>query len=322
MIHGSNINNNECLLMSSNKSSKRCRTDNNSKTKQKYLFSNLDSMNESKLCSTSKKRIKLIEHKSISQQQELKREQILLVNKKADFLVNKLSSSKNSKYKYRDNKIRKSKLQKIRKNFISTSTLIQGYPNLESLLDKEKLSFIESTIYLNSTEMEKKESVKVSAFYLESSRSDYISNGSSNSSCPACATNDCLCDRCSSSVFEDESWNKSNFLSSTPLVIEPEEKAKKAHKSLFKKPNGFKLIQNYLSSKKSDSNDSDKKAKDLKRIMKIKESIRSRRFKSGFQVGSNLISNDNRNFENYTSMVPVNSNENFTKYGDFLVWYV
>ena len=238
----------QCLMITKSVT-KRCRADNNNNKQNQ--------MNKSRTL-LNKKRA-LIEKDSFNSkligQHELNKKQISIENTSADY-VHKLSS--NSRYKYRDNnKIQKSKLKfkssKLFKN-MSTSTLIRGHTNC---IDQEKFSFLDldqtlfctkQNVLLNSTQMDKKEIVKFSAFCQDS---DYASNGSSDSECPTCMRIeyiDCMCEACDSNVFRNESWNKTNFLSSTPLIIDykanmnsTENTSKRS--SSKKKTNGFKLIQ-------------------------------------------------------------------------------
>lgn len=271
-------------LMSFTKSVKQHRLD-NTKRKQKYL------MNESNLSSVViKKRIKLVEKNSIN---------LSISDKKTD------NDQFDCKYKLQHKKTHKSKtIQSKLLNNICTSSIIRG----KTWLEGEKLSLVNSSVFrrkpkalMNSTEMDFQQSIKMSKSLHDSSCSGYQSNGSSNIEFPVCIkdrSSDCSCEKCWENVFKNESWNESNLLSSTRVIEMP----KKDHK--------------FFRNNRVEINPISKKSKNLRRVIKIKENIRAKTTKKFF------MSNDDRNFENYTSMVPISSNENFTKFGDFLVWYV
>ncbi|RMZ96977.1 hypothetical protein BpHYR1_015513 [Brachionus plicatilis] len=175
---------------------------------------------------------------------------------------------------------------------------------------------------MNSTEMDVRKNLRSSKIFHNSSCSGYSSSGSSEIEFPICTkgqSNECGCEKCWENVFKNESWNESNFLSSTPMVEEPQITEQNMVRKISVKANELKIFQNYLNPKRVEMNAISKKSKSLKRIIKMKENFRKG---SKINPGNVLMSNDERNFENHTSMVPVSSGENFTKFGDFVVWYV
>lgn len=289
-------------LMSFTKSVKQHRfTDKTTKRKKKYL------MNESNLFTfVSKKRIKFVDKNSIN---------YLINDKKADNNQIDHKYYKLKKKIYNRSKI----LNSIFLNNISNYKPINGtvqsdtWSKNQTLLNNNSGLKQKTKGFMNSTEMDLKQSFKVQKNLHESTCSGYASNGSSDVEFPTCIksqSNDCSCEKCWENVFKNESWNESNLLSSTRMIESTE-------------PYLFEKYSNNLKNYKKTQRDIKpvfKKSKSLKRIIKLKENVRPKTSK--ILTGNAFCSNDEKNFQNYTSMVPINSNENFTKLGDFLVWYI
>lgn len=229
-------------------------------------------------------------------------------------------------------------------------------PSVESsFLKRQKAT---TSLTLNSTEMDnKKSSIKFSSFLEGNSSLESLSEECSNSSCSSCGPPnriDCsYCDQCNSKASTNdstyESWiNSTNFLSSTPVFISECESTKMSNqtkitfkikksieknKKILKKTSGFKLIQNYLiSSKKSIESthisnleiEKSKRAKNIVRVSKFKETIKQKYCQQSMQNAKIFpkILEQQRTQDLGAINTVLNSNENFSNFGDFLVWYV
>lgn len=314
---------------SSIKQIKRSRTDKTIK-KQKQAQS-------SEYCSS--KRIKLIEYDSITTtttQQTSKLiigEQIKFAKSKkrssdntaAALFIDKLKlNNNNNKYKYSTFNPTSSSLLRIqnlksKKQIFYTKNkmvnrVMSNSSHLTGSLDSlsEDSSFLKrqtgtTSLTLNSTEMDKKSTVKFSTFFESVECSSASSSSSSCSSCLDCS----ICNEC-----KQQEWiDCPNFLSSTPMVIDSNDLTSSTEiKSKIKtKSTGFKLIQSYLK-----KNESSKKSKELNKIVRLKQSLKfkiSKRDNQQSVIGA---------FSSQTACLPVSSSttENFNNLGDFLVWYV